>query len=195
MASDACLQVLALLYQLMDVTRTTSAVMHMKSMLLARKHKGPGRRGIAFFSATLWVKGKIFGRECKDWEANQGIGPHFSTTQRRSPEDTVWRQSMRSELAAGKGHHILKILWDQKSYCETTDHVTMVKQLEYTRTQLTSLFNLHVYRWPRRLLLDGCASACKYPRRGQFLAQEVLSGLPIGGSLGRGPEPPRNRLG
>eukprot|EP00959_Pyramimonas_sp_CCMP1952_P153638 3214690-Pyramimonas_sp.AAC.1 len=62
-------------------------------LLLARKHKGPGIRCIAFFSGMLRIKGKLAASECKEWERQYGMGGEFSATQGRSPEDAVWRQS------------------------------------------------------------------------------------------------------
>eukprot|EP00959_Pyramimonas_sp_CCMP1952_P136930 2865179-Pyramimonas_sp.AAC.1 len=72
------------------------------------------------------------------------MGPQLSATQKRSPEDTVWRQAMRSALAAGKGYHYLKLLWDLKSYYETIDHSLMVKQLDCTKYPVHILMlNIH----------------------------------------------------
>eukprot|EP00959_Pyramimonas_sp_CCMP1952_P181028 3785393-Pyramimonas_sp.AAC.1 len=61
-------------------------------------------------------------RKCRSWEASSGLAPEFSALQARSPEDAVWRQSARAELAASGKTHYIALLWDLKSFYEALDH-------------------------------------------------------------------------
>eukprot|EP00959_Pyramimonas_sp_CCMP1952_P471452 9498424-Pyramimonas_sp.AAC.1 len=61
-------------------------------------------------------------RKCRSWEASSGLAPELPASQARSPDDTVWRQSARAELAASGKTHDKALLWDLKSLYETLDH-------------------------------------------------------------------------
>eukprot|EP00959_Pyramimonas_sp_CCMP1952_P368150 7711889-Pyramimonas_sp.AAC.1 len=88
MASDDGLITLGKIYVLMDLLGVAPSSLHELQLLLARKHKGGGRRCIGHLYAFIRVHGKLGSRYCKEWEREHGLGAPFSASQGRSPEDT-----------------------------------------------------------------------------------------------------------
>eukprot|EP00959_Pyramimonas_sp_CCMP1952_P368635 7721721-Pyramimonas_sp.AAC.1 len=68
----------------------------------------------------------------------------------RSPADTVWRQSLRGDLAVGDNKHVLSLLGDLKQCYEHVQHPQLVRTAIDWNFPLHSLrFALHTYGWRR----------------------------------------------
>eukprot|EP00959_Pyramimonas_sp_CCMP1952_P266535 5572272-Pyramimonas_sp.AAC.1 len=66
-------------------------------LLLARKHKEGGRRVLGHVPAFWLGAGHAASTSMQELGENEGAGGQLSATQKRSPDDTVRRQSVQAE--------------------------------------------------------------------------------------------------
>ena len=101
-----------------SIARLPSQVQSIPFVLIA-KEKG-GFRPIALFVGLCRVWAKSRRPVTSLWQARHDR-PYFACGKGRAPQDCVWRQALRSEVAAAASGHTAMVLWDAHKFFELFD--------------------------------------------------------------------------
>ncbi len=125
-----------------------------------------GHRAVAIFVSFYRVWVRIRKPHIAAWEM-QNDRPYLAAGKDRSPQDTVWRQAARAELATAERREAGAVLSDMASFFECLNRRKLrrrLDQLSFPRP--VAKLALAAYSGPRVLTMSGALSQPTYAWRG-----------------------------
>ena len=118
--SDQCLEVLASIWEVMEICGLVpGGWRHLKVPLIPKK--GAKLRAIGLFVAPVRLWSKVRRSACEEWEAANDRA-YFAAGTGRSPLDPVWRASARAEGSVGEGDVAASVLADIGTFFDRMPH-------------------------------------------------------------------------
>ena len=173
MLSDEGLEVLALLYELLERVGHLPSQQRFLTIFLLGKPSG-GTRPIGLFTAFYRLWAKVRQEDAAAWAADNDM-PFFAAGKGRSTTDPVWRQSVRNQLSKSYKQHVASLCWDFRKFYETVSHERMIQQAEKHGYPLAlAKVAVNAYKMERSVTYQTHAAEGVYPSRG-IVAGDSLS--------------------
>ncbi len=156
--SDAALNVVGVIFAIMETTGLLPMQLDMVEMPMIEKAKG-GHRAVATLVSLYRLWAKVRKPMLTQWE-QKNDRPYLASGKGRSPQTAVWRQACHAEAAVGEGYHSATLLWDLSSFFEAVRREPLWHRARKLGFPLPLLkVALGVYGSVRVLSLGGMLSA------------------------------------
>ncbi len=126
-----------------------------------------GHRAVAAFVSLYRLWAKVRRPHVEAWEARNDR-PYLAAGKERSPQDLVWRQAARAEVAvAGDGGCAATLLWDMSSFFERLNRKKLRRRLVYLDFPMPiARLAMAAYAGPRVLSMAGALTQPMFAWRG-----------------------------
>jgi len=175
--SDQALEILALIYEFLEITGHMPDQQRFVCIFLLDKPSG-GTRPIGLFNAVYRIWSKARQGIAASWAAKFDR-PYFAAGKNRSTLDPVWRQSVLNQMARCNGTHIAALGWDLRKFYESLDHGRLRAQAELLGFPLSIIdVAINAYKMKRIVTYEDLPGPGVYPTQG-IIAGDSLSDILI----------------